>query len=114
MARFKIIKSETRPPHMIFDVQLLSGTVAIGQGFSLYDTYHRFDFQVQDVRQTTRLVCTSGYLRDLSPKTRFPDMFAWKRVDTEDPTVAQGCSHWSALGERQSGLLSRVLRLLFG
>lgn len=99
MARFKVIKSETKPPHMVFEVQLVSGAIAVGQPFSLWDTHHRFDFEVTEVHQdgpAARLVCTSSYLRDLSPETRFPDMFASKEVDTEDPRVAQTCSHrWS-------------------
>jgi hypothetical protein len=96
MARFKVIKSEIRPPHIIFDVQLLSGTVAVAQTFSLWDTHHRFDFQIAEVHpegQPARLVCTSDYLSSLSPETRFPDMFASKQVDTDDPKVAQSYSH---------------------
>jgi hypothetical protein len=96
MARFKVIKSETRPPHIIFEVQLLSGVVAVGQPFSLWDTHHRFDFQVAEVHQngqSASLVCTSDYLRELPPETRFPDMFASKQVDTDDPKIAQSCSH---------------------
>ena len=85
---------------MIFEVELLSGAVAVGQPFSLWDTHHRFDFQIAEVHQdgqSTRLVCTSDYLSGLSPETRFPDMFASKQVDTDDPKVAQSYSHkWSS------------------
>ena len=100
MARFKVIRSSLRAPHMIFEVQLIAGVIGVGQAFSLWDTYHRFDFEVSEVQQdgeTTRLVCSSGFLQHVSPKERWLDMFASKQVDTENPTVAQGFSHkWSS------------------
>jgi hypothetical protein len=96
MARFKVIKSSLRLPHVVFEVQMVSGSLAIGQAFSLWATSHRFDFEVTAVEpseETTNLVCTSGFLERFTPKDRWGDCFATKEVDTDDPTVAQGCSH---------------------
>lgn len=102
MARFKVIRSVAQPPQLTFEVQLISGTIPVGQTFSLWDTCHRFDFQVAEVRQEgemLHLVCTSPYLKGLSPKEKLQDLFASKEVDTEDPKVAQSCSHRRCIAE---------------
>ena len=99
MARFKIIRSQLRAPHMLFEVQVISGAISTGQSFSLWDCAHRFDFQVAEVQQdgeTAHLVCTSAYLQLASANERWPEMFASKQADTDDPKVAQSFSHKSA------------------
>jgi len=100
MARFKIIRSLWQSPHLVFEVEALDGTVVVGEAFSVWDTHHRFDFSVADVQQqsgTTRLFCSSDFLRQRSSDEALPNiMFAGKQVDTANPKVAQSFSHrWS-------------------
>jgi hypothetical protein len=96
MASFKIIHSRWQPPHLVFDTQMLSGNVSVGESFSVWDTRHRYDFVVAAVRAeavSTLLFCTADFLHLLSPTEKWPDMFGGKQVDTADPTVAQSYSH---------------------
>jgi len=96
MARFRIIRSLWETPCLVLEVELLNGTVVSGVSFSVWDTCHRYDFNVAEVRlhgNETQLLCTSGLLYQFAPDEVWPNIFAGKQVDTENPEVAQSFSH---------------------
>lgn len=83
MATFKILKSTPQQEkrfdcHPQFDVEVLKGTLKVGDQFVLYDTYHPCRFDIVSIATTD-----AGLRLEVRQPIMWPDAWKGKTVDTE-------------------------------
>jgi hypothetical protein len=80
MAKFKIssTKKAKNENMTIFKIDLIEGSLDIGESFTCYDTHHPVEFTIFEITNNTELLCNNNIPWD--------DQFKGGEVDTEGKT----------------------------
>ena len=80
MAKFKIIstKKVKNENKTVFKINLIEGSLDIGESFTCYDTHHPVEFTILEIKNNNELLCNNYIPWD--------DQFKGGEVDTEGRT----------------------------